>query len=96
VVGICLGGGYAVRAAAQDPRIRAVAGIAGGYNSPTEMAASMGIGEYRSALSGFLDRYDSYLPRRERARSSRSFGFDTWRVCVPGHGALGREEPRSA
>ena len=30
LVGICLGGGYAVRAAAADPRIRAVAGIAGG------------------------------------------------------------------
>ena len=29
VVGICLGGGYAVRAAATDPRIRAVVGIAG-------------------------------------------------------------------
>jgi uncharacterized protein len=62
LVGICLGGGYAIRAAAGDPRIRAVAGIAGGYNSPAEMAASMGIGEYRSALGALLDRYDSYLP----------------------------------
>jgi fermentation-respiration switch protein FrsA (DUF1100 family) len=62
LVGICLGGGYAIRAAAGDPRIRAVAGIAGGYNSPAEMAASMGIREYRSALGAFLDRYDSYLP----------------------------------
>src|SRR5690348_16985857 len=34
VVGVCLGGGYAVRAAAQDPRVKAVAGVAGGYNSP--------------------------------------------------------------
>src|SRR6202042_831172 len=62
LVGICLGGGYAVRAAAADPRIRAVAGIAGGYNSPAAMAASMGIGEYRAALGAALDRYDSYLP----------------------------------
>jgi fermentation-respiration switch protein FrsA (DUF1100 family) len=62
LVGICLGGGYAVRAAAADPRIRAVAGIAGGYNSPAAMAASMGIGEYRAALGAVLDRYDSYLP----------------------------------
>jgi fermentation-respiration switch protein FrsA (DUF1100 family) len=62
LAGICLGGGYAIRAAAQDPRVRAVAGIAGGYNSPAEMAASMGIGEYRAALSAALDRYDSYLP----------------------------------
>ena len=46
----------------QDPRVRAVAGIAGGYNSPAEMAASMGIGGYRAALGALLDRYDSYLP----------------------------------
>jgi uncharacterized protein len=62
LAGICLGGGYAIRAAAQDPRVRAVAGIAGGYNSPAEMAASMGIGQYRAALGAFLDRYDGYLP----------------------------------
>jgi uncharacterized protein len=62
LAGICLGGGYAIRAAAHDPRVRAVAGIAGGYNSPAEMAASMGIGEYRAALGAFLDRYDAYLP----------------------------------
>jgi dienelactone hydrolase len=62
LAGICLGGGYAIRAAAQDPRVRAVAGMAGGYNSPVAMAVSMGIGEYRAALSAALDRYDSYLP----------------------------------
>ena len=62
LAGICLGGGYAIRAAAQDPRVRAVAGIAGGYNSPAEMAASMGTGDYRAALGAFLDGYDSYLP----------------------------------
>src|SRR5690349_18466383 len=33
LLGVCLGGGYALRAAAQDPRVRAVAGVAGGYNS---------------------------------------------------------------
>jgi uncharacterized protein len=62
LAGICLGGGYAIRAAAQDPRVRAVAGIAGGYNSPAAMAASMGIGQYRTALGAALDRYDSSLP----------------------------------
>jgi fermentation-respiration switch protein FrsA (DUF1100 family) len=62
VVGICLGGGYAVRAAAQDPRLRAVAGIAGAYNSPAWFARQMGAGAYRSALRSFLDRYDEYLP----------------------------------
>jgi hypothetical protein len=62
VVGVCLGGGYAVRAAATDPRVNAVAGIAGAYNSPVQMAQTMGIDTYRSALGGFLDRYDEYVP----------------------------------
>lgn len=62
VVGVCLGGGYAVRAAATDPRLRAVAGIAGAYNSPARFAEDIGIDGYRAALAGFLDRYDEYLP----------------------------------
>jgi len=62
IVGICLGGGYAVRAAAADPRVKAVAGIAGGYNSPVLMLQAMGAGPYRSALAAALDRYDEYMP----------------------------------
>lgn len=62
VVGICLGGGYAVRAAAADPRVKAVAGIAGGYNSPALMLQAMGTGQYRSALAAALEHYDEYLP----------------------------------
>jgi uncharacterized protein len=61
VVGVCLGGGYAVRAAASDPRIRAVVGIAGGYNSPARFSAGDPAG-YRAALASFLDRYDEQLP----------------------------------
>jgi uncharacterized protein len=34
IVGVCLGGSYAVKSAAFDPRVRAVAGIAAAYNSP--------------------------------------------------------------
>jgi fermentation-respiration switch protein FrsA (DUF1100 family) len=60
-VGICLGGGYAVRAAAADPRIRAVAGIAGAYNSPARFSAG-DVAGYRRALGSFLDRYDDELP----------------------------------
>lgn len=62
MVGICLGGGYAVRAAATDPRIRAVAGIAGAYNDPAWFVERMGATGYRSVLRSFLDRYDEYLP----------------------------------
>lgn len=62
LVGVCLGGGYAVRAAASDPRVKAVAGIAGAYNSPAWFAEQMGDDAYRAALARFLDRYDEYLP----------------------------------
>lgn len=62
LVGICLGGGYAVRAAAADPRIVAVATIAGGYNSPAQMVQAMGTQAYRAALGASLARYDEYLP----------------------------------
>lgn len=61
VVGVCLGGGYAVRAAAGDPRIGAVAGVAGAYNSPVRFSAGDPEG-YRRTLGGFLDRYDEELP----------------------------------
>ncbi|MEU4423085.1 alpha/beta hydrolase [Actinoplanes sp. NPDC024001] len=60
-VGICLGGGYAVRAAAADPRIRAVVGIAGAYNSPARFSAGDPAG-YRRALRSFIERYDEELP----------------------------------
>ncbi|WP_432867806.1 alpha/beta hydrolase [Microbispora rosea] len=62
LAGVCLGGGYAVRAAAADPRVKAVAGIAGAYNNPAWFAEHMGDDAYRTALAGFLDRYDEYLP----------------------------------
>lgn len=62
IVGVCLGGGYAVRAAAADPRIKAVAGVAGGYNSPPLMVQAMGAGPYRSVLAAALNRYDEYMP----------------------------------
>jgi uncharacterized protein len=77
IVGICLGGGYAVRAAAADPRVKAVAGIAGGYNSPSLMLQAMGADPYRSALAAALDRYNEYMPA----------------VALDGEAAMGGEEP---
>ncbi|MFC7277028.1 alpha/beta hydrolase [Paractinoplanes rhizophilus] len=61
VAGICLGGGYAVRAAAADPRIGAVVGIAGAYNSPARFSSGDPDG-YRRALESFVERYDEELP----------------------------------
>jgi len=52
-VGICLGGGYALRFAAFDPRVKAFAGIAGAYNTPYAMRSGMGPDGYRQALAGF-------------------------------------------
>ena len=49
--GICLGGGYALRFSAFDPRIKAVAGIAGGYNDPRAMRDGMGGEAYREMLA---------------------------------------------
>jgi fermentation-respiration switch protein FrsA (DUF1100 family) len=60
LVGVCLGGGYAVSAAATDPRVRAVAGIAGAYNSPAWFAGDPAA--YRATLRGFLESYDDFLP----------------------------------
>jgi fermentation-respiration switch protein FrsA (DUF1100 family) len=52
-VGICLGGGYALKFAAFDPRVKAFAGIAGAYNTPYAMRSGMGLGGYRQALAAF-------------------------------------------
>jgi len=75
-VGICLGGGYAVRASATDPRITAVAGIAGGYNSPAHLVDRMGIDAYRGALDGFLARYDEELPAVAADGAEAAMGGD--------------------
>ena len=50
-VGICLGGGYALRFAAFDPRVRALVTVAGGYNDPHAMRAGMGADSYRAVLA---------------------------------------------
>jgi fermentation-respiration switch protein FrsA (DUF1100 family) len=49
-IGICLGGGYALKFAAFDPRVKAFAGVAGAYNTPYAMRSGMGPDGYRQAL----------------------------------------------
>ena len=76
VVGICLGGGYAIRAAAADPRIAAVVGIAGAYNSPAYIVEQLGTGDYRRALGTFLARYDEELPAVAAGGGEAAMGGD--------------------
>ena len=52
-IGICLGGGYALKFAAFDPRVKVFAGIAGAYNTPYAMRSGMGPDHYRQVLASF-------------------------------------------
>jgi len=49
----CLGGGYALKFAAFDPRVKVFAGIAGAYNTPYAMRSGMGPDHYRQVLASF-------------------------------------------
>jgi fermentation-respiration switch protein FrsA (DUF1100 family) len=50
---VCLGGGYALRHSAFDPRIRALAVVAAAFNDPRAMREGMGTAGYRAAMAGF-------------------------------------------
>lgn len=52
-VGICLGGGYALRHTAFDPRIKAVALVAAAFNDPRVMRDGMGEDGYREQMRSF-------------------------------------------
>jgi len=52
-IGICLGGGYALKFAAFDPRVKVFAGIAGAYNTPYAMRSGMGADGYRQVIASF-------------------------------------------
>ncbi|MBM2621234.1 alpha/beta hydrolase [Actinoplanes sp. LDG1-06] len=78
LVGICLGGGYAMRAAATDPRVVAVAGIAGAYNSPAWFVRRMGREAYGKALSQMIERYDDFLPAVAAEGEAAMPGEEPW------------------
>ncbi|MFI6508116.1 alpha/beta hydrolase [Streptosporangium sp. NPDC050855] len=94
-VGICLGGGYALRFAAFDPRVRAFAGIAGAYNNPYAMRAGMSPDGYRRALASFtevLERQDTggeteYLPAVAEEGEAAMPGDEPWAYYGTGRGA---------
>jgi len=52
-VGVCLGGGYALRHSAFDPRIRAAAFVAAAFNDPRAMRRGMGDDGYREQMRVF-------------------------------------------
>lgn len=64
MVGICLGGGYAVRAAAFDRRVAAVASVAGGFNSPTWFRDQMGTTAYQATLAELIREYANEPDKR--------------------------------
>jgi fermentation-respiration switch protein FrsA (DUF1100 family) len=53
--GLSLGGGYALRAAATDPRVAAVVCVAGGFNSPAHTFRRLGPERYQAMLRELLD-----------------------------------------
>ena len=73
-VGVCLGGGYALRHSALDPRIRAAGFVAAAFNDPRAMRRGMGDDGYRAQLTAFsaveqrqFDTGDiEYLPAVDR------------------------------
>ncbi len=54
-VGVCLGGGYALRHSAFDPRIRVLAVVAAAFNDPRAMRDGMGAEGYRAMMTRFAD-----------------------------------------
>ena len=87
LLGVCLGGGYAVRAAAFDPRVRAVAGVAGGYNSPSAFARAMGTEAYRGVLARFVDSGDARMPAVAEDGPAAMGGREPWEYYGTGRSA---------
>ncbi len=54
-LGICLGGGYAIRFAAFDPRVSALVTVAGAYNDPRAMRDGIGPDGYRRTLNDLAE-----------------------------------------
>jgi fermentation-respiration switch protein FrsA (DUF1100 family) len=54
-VGICMGGGYALKHSAFDRRVKALALVAAAFNDPKEMRAGMGDDGYRSVMMSFAE-----------------------------------------
>jgi uncharacterized protein len=58
--GVCLGTAYALKSAAFDPRVKALALVAGAYNDPRAMRAGMGPDGYRKQLLAGLEAWERH------------------------------------
>ncbi len=86
VVGVCLGGGYALRFAATDRRVRACATVAACFNDPPTFRQGMGAQRYHEFLRGLAE-----LATEER----RSGRVEYLPAVAPdgGEAAMGGDEP---
>jgi uncharacterized protein len=85
VVGICLGGGYALRFAATDPRVAACAVVAGCFNDPAAFRAGMGAEGYRETLRDLAE-----VATQERRTGEISY---LAAVAPSGEAAMPGDEP---
>jgi uncharacterized protein len=86
VLGICLGTAYALRFSAFDPRVRALALVAGAYNDPREMRRGMTPEGYRGMLARLAD-----VAERQHATGEVSYMAAVSDDDIPA--AMGGQEP---
>lgn len=65
VCGVCLGAAYALKFAAFDPRVKALALVAGAFNDPRVMRAGMGADGYRKQLLVAAEAWERYAATGE-------------------------------
>jgi fermentation-respiration switch protein FrsA (DUF1100 family) len=78
LVGVCMGGGYAISAAARDKRVRAVASVAGGFNIGGTFQQFLGVDGFATFFRRINDlvqrQYETgevqYIPTIARALTS--------------------------
>jgi fermentation-respiration switch protein FrsA (DUF1100 family) len=78
IVGVCLGGGYALRAAAFDPRIKTAACVAGAYMGAHEFEAMFGGRDgFRQFLGNFVGAAQARFASGEEAYMAAVSNDDT-------------------
>ena len=84
VVGICMGGGYAVSLGARDKRLKAVVAVAGGYNIGGTFQKFLGVeafAEYFARINGLV--FQQYRTGEVRVHADDRQGPDLRRARSP-------------